>query len=320
MKRAIISGATGAVGMALLEAFIEHEIEVLVLVRKDSARAAQLPNHPLVTRMDADLSAFSTIENTTGKQWDVFYHLAWAGTTGSSRNDTQLQTQNVKWTLDSAELAKRFGCHTFIGAGSQAEYGRQEGDLTAKTPAFPEMGYGIAKLAAGQMSRLLCSQLSMKHVWVRILSVYGPYDQKQSMVMSSIEKMLKGEKAAFTAGEQQWDYLYSKDAAQAFYLIGKKACSSDGSCIDGKVYCLGSGKAKPLKDYILQIRDGAVEFLAEGRKKPKLGMGDIPYGPGQVMYLCADIRELTEDVGFVPKYTFEEGIRETIKFVWRTQQ
>lgn len=320
MKRAIISGATGAVGMALLEILMERQNEVLVLVRKGSARADQIPEHPLITRVEADLLDFSKIENETGKRWDVFYHFAWEGTTGSGRNDVQLQTQNVKWTLDSVDLAKRFGCHTFVGAGSQAEYGRQEGDLTEKTAAFPEMGYGIAKLAAGQMSRLRCAQIGMKHVWVRILSVYGPYDGKQSMVMSSIDKMLRGEKASFTAGEQRWDYLYSKDAGRAFWMIGEKACSGDGDKIDGKTYCLGSGKARQLKEYILQIRDGAAEMLAEGQKKPRLGLGEIPYSSGQVMYLCADIRALTEDVGFVPQYSFEEGIRETIKFVWREQQ
>ena len=40
-----------------------------------------------------------------------------------------------------------------------------------------------------------------------------------------------------------WDYLYSKDAGKAFYLLGEKG-------INGKVYCIGGGEARPLKDYI----------------------------------------------------------------------
>ena len=49
----------------------------------------------------------------------------------------------------------------------------------------------------------------------------------------------------------------------------------------------------------------------------ELGIGEIPYAPKQVMYLCADISELTVDTGFVPKYTFEEGIQETIEWYKR---
>ncbi len=32
------------------------------------------------------------------------------------------------------------------------------------------------------------------------------------------------------------------------------------------------------------------------------------------MYLCADISKLQEDTGFAPDYTFEEAIKETVKW------
>ena len=44
----------------------------------------------------------------------------------------------------------------------------------------------------------------------------------------------------------------------------------------------------------------------------ELGIGKLPYNQNQVMYLCADIEELTKDTGFVPEYTFEKGIQETV--------
>lgn len=303
MKRAIVFGATGAVGMALLEKLIQEQVEVLVLCRKGSARASQIPVHPLICRLEAELSALAELSNQTGKDWDVFYHLAWEGTTGAERNDAELQLKNAAYTLDAVRLAKRFGCNTFVGAGSQAEYGRYEGILNEKVPAFPETGYGIAKLAAGQMSRLLCEQLQMRHIWVRILSVYGPWDQKRSMVMSAIDTLLRGQKPSFTKGEQMWDYLYSADAARALFLLGERG-------IGGKIYCLGSGQAAPLKDYICQL----AEAVPEAADVP-LGFGEIPYSTGQVMHLCADIGALTADTGFVPEFTFAEGIKNTVQFV-----
>ena len=163
------------------------------------------------------------------------------------------------------------------------------------------MGYGIAKLCAGRMSRIMCASLGIKHVWARILSVYGPYDNEVSMVISTLRKMINGEVAEFTPGEQIWDYLYSDDAAKALLAI-----ALNGK--DGGIYCLGSGNPAPLKDYIKKMRDAA-------NLDCELGLGLRPYAENQVMYLCADIEKLTKDTGFIPKTTFEDGIAKTVSWV-----
>ncbi len=295
--KAVITGATGAVGMALLYELIEREIPTLVLCRADSQRSGRIPDHPLIRKENCALSDMKNFSLPEEEGYDVFFHFAWEGTTGAARNDMVLQNRNVAYTLDAVELAERLGCHTFIGAGSQAEYGRVEGKLSAKTPAFPENGYGIAKLCAGQMSRVMCEMKGIRHIWARILSVYGPYDTEGSMVMSTVRRLMAGEATSFTAGEQIWDYLYSGDAAKAFVSLAERG-------VGGRTYCLGGGNPRPLKDYIIAIRDA----VAPGAT---LGLGAVPYAKGQVMYLCADIDELRTDTGFCPEVSFEEGIRKT---------
>lgn len=298
MDRVVISGATGAVGMALIHEMISDEIEVLVLTHKNSKRNEWIPKHPLVSTMDCSLDDMKNAFLTgCDMEYDAFYHLAWAGTTGNDRNNMYLQNKNVKYALDAVELANRMHCKVFIGAGSQAEYGRFERKLSETTPTFPENGYGIAKLCAGQMTKERAHQLGMRQIWTRIFSVYGPYDGKQSMIMSAIDKMIKGEKTSFTKGEQIWDYLYSKDAARALYLLGEKE-------LDG-VYCLGSGNARTLKEYIMEMRNQINPTL-------EIGIGEIPYAERQVMYLCADISKLQKDTGFEVKYDFKKGITEII--------
>lgn len=301
MKRAIVTGATGAIGTALVQDLISKGIEVLVFCREGSKRNVQIPEHELVTKKFCTLSELADIQNDTGKDYDVFYHFAWAGTTGAARNDMYLQNENIRFALDAVSAAKRFGCHMFVGAGSQAEYGRVEGILKPDTSVFPEMGYGIAKLCAGQMTREYAHQLGLKHIWTRILSVYGPNDGAQSMVMSTINKLKKGEVPQFTKGEQMWDYLYSDDAAEAFRLIGEKG-------VDGRVYVLGCGHAQPLAEYIRMIRD---IVAPEGQ----IELGAIPYAEKQVMHLEADISQLRADLGWTPEISFEEGIKSMMKNV-----
>ena len=302
MKKAVITGPTGAIGMALIQCLADNGIDVVAVVRPGSARADRIRESERVSVVYCDLKELDKLPSLIEGGADVFYHFAWDGTFGDSRNNMYLQNNNVKYALDAVEAAYELGCKTFIGAGSQAEYGRFEGELNASVPAFPENGYGIAKLCAGQMTRIACQQKGIRHIWTRILSIYGPYDGDKTMVSSTIIKLMNSEKPSCTKGEQMWDYLYSKDAARAFMML------ADGG-VDGKVYCLGGGMARPLKDYINLIRDAVGSDV-------EIGFGDIPYSDKQVMHLCADIKELTKDTGFTPIYTFEQGIGETVDW-WR---
>ncbi len=300
MKRIVLTGPTGAIGIALIRQCIREGVEAYALIRRNSRRRERIPGHEAVHVVECDLEELDRLDAAAIPPCDVFYHLGWAGTTGDSRNDMRLQLDNVRYTLDAAAAASRLGCRVFVGAGSQAEYGRAEGVLQASTPAFPETGYGMAKLCAGQMSRRECGRLGIRHIWTRILSVYGPYDSESSMVMSSIRKILAGETPLFTKGEQMWDYLYCEDAARALFLLGE-------SGKDQKIYCIGSGAADRLANYIRIIGE-------QTDPQVPLGIGQVPYGENKVMYLCADIRQLQEDTGFRPRFSFEEGIRKTVEW------
>lgn len=301
MERVLITGATGAIGMALIKSLVSHGIYVTVVLHRNSQRNHRIIISDKVKVTERDLSELNELTIADLGEQDVFYHFAWGGTFGQARDDTYAQVQNIRYTLDAVRLAKRLGCKRFVGAGSQAEYGRYEDSLNQNVPTFPESGYGMAKLCAGQMSRLLCRQLGMEHIWARVLSVFGPYDGAKTMVSVLINDMLRKKTPLCTKGEQIWDYIYSYDAAEAFYLLGSKG-------IDGKVYCIGSGKGRPLKEYITCIRDVIDPDL-------DIAFGAIPYSENQVMYLCADISDLKQDTGFEVKYSFTNGIRETLEWV-----
>lgn len=302
IKKAVLTGATGMIGMALVEYLLKNGIEVTVLIRSNSPKRSKFPKTDKLTILEVDLSQLPSVEafQHTDGPIDAFFHLGWEGTFGEARDDMYVQNLNIKYTLDAVNLAHRLGCKVFLGAGSQAEHGRVEGKIYDTTPTFPENGYGIAKLCAGQMSRILCKKLGVRHEWIRILSVYGPRDGYDTMIMTGIKKLLKDEIPSFSKGEQLWDYLYVEDAVRALYLIALKGK-------DGAIYPLGSGQARALKEYMLLLA------LAVD-PKAKVGIGELPYREEQVMYLCADISQLTKDTGFIPEVSFEEGIKETIKW------
>ena len=289
------------IGTALIKECIKKGIEVYAVLRASSGKKMRLPESEKLHMVDCSLEELETLPQKIMEKCDTFYHIAW-GNTGENRNSsTELQSRNIAYTLAAVKAAYALGCRRFIGAGSQAEYGPMDVDkISPDSPVNPTTPYGAAKLASGQLARMLCKELGMECIWPRIFSVYGIYEKETTMVASGLRKMLAGEKTSFTPALQRWEYLFSADAGRAYYLIGEKGK-------DGAVYCVGSGKAAPLKDYI--------EIMAELTGAEETGIGARPYPAGTVMNLCADISSLTEDTGFVPEYTFREGIRETITWL-----
>lgn len=301
MQRIIVTGATSMIGTALIKECIKKGIEVYAVVRAFSGKKMRLPQSEKLHMVDGSLEDLETLPQKIPEKCDTFYHIAW-GNTGENRNSsTELQSRNIAYTLAAVKAAHALGCRRFIGAGSQAEYGPMDVDkISPDSPVNPTTPYGAAKFASGQLARMLCKELGMECIWPRIFSVYGIYEKETTMVASGLRKMLAGEPTSFTPALQRWDYLFSADAGRAYCLIGEKGK-------DGAVYCVGSGNAAPLKDYI--------EIMAELTGAKETGIGARPYPAGAVMNLCADISSLTEDTGFVPEYTFREGIRETITWL-----
>ena len=303
MKKAIITGCTGCIGVALINELVSNDVEVTAVIRENSTRRDAIPSG--VKIIECSLDNIRELGRFLPHDYDVFYHFAWDGTIGPNRNNFKLQCDNIKYAIDAVNVARELGCTRFIGAGSQAEYGRVEGVLTPETPCNPENGYGIAKLATGSMTRLECERLGLEHIWTRILSVYGPHDGSATMIMSGILDMLSDISPEFTKGEQMWDYLYCSDAARAMRLIAEKGRN-------GAVYCIGGGKADRLSNYIEKMRDAVRK---SGKENAQVQLGAVPYGEKQVMYLCADISMLTRDTGFVPEISFEQGIEQTVNWV-----
>lgn len=301
IQNVVITGPTGAIGAALCEELLKHGCMVYAVCRPDSQRTAALPGHDRLKIVHCDLADFEKLPDLIRNPCDALFHFAWAHTIGPGRNDMPVQISNIRYAINAVRAAAALGCNVFVGAGSQAEYGRVEGLLRPETPCFPENGYGMAKLCAGQMSRTEAHKLGMAHIWARILSVYGPHDGQNTLISTAIRQLLAGQCPALTAGEQLWDYLYAADASEALY--GMACCGRDGA-----VYPLGSGERRPLREYIAILRDAIDPALP-------LGLGEIPYGPGQVMHLQADITDLHRDTGFTPKTEFAVGIEKTIEWM-----
>ena len=298
--RCLVTGASGFLGSHLTRELIRRGHAVTLLLRPGS-NVGLIEDCLGVSRV-----VYGDLQNLLGlqsalaeEQVDAAFHLAWFGVTAEHRNDPRQLTWNVKGSLDLWEILHESNCKTWIGLGSQAEYGPQSGVLNEDTPVNPKTAYGVAKLSVGLLTRQLCELANMRYVWLRLLSAYGPCDDERHMIPLVMRALIEKEKPSVTAGGQRWDYIYVSDAVDAL-------CSVLEGSAEG-VFALGSGVAVPLRKTIELLRDIMDSNL-------EIGFGEIPYAPDQVMHLEADITRLRAATGWTPKISLEEGLQRTVNW------
>lgn len=299
-ERIVVTGATSFIGIALLSLLQENGLEVIAIIRPCSARKLLL--RQLYPNLKILECSFDELGQATLplEKYDALFHIGWSSDFPDARYNLEGQMENVKYCLNAVELAHRYGCDSFLCVGSQAECGIVDHAIDSLTPEHPITAYARAKCIAYEKTADLCRSYGIYQYWPRLLSAYGPFARKSTLIMSCICACREKRVLHMTAAEQIWDYIYIRDVAEALFAVWKYGMPE-------KRYTIASGKGRKLKEYITEIaREANWMQLLEG-------VGKRDYTSQEVMRLEGNIRELIEDTGFMPKWSFIDGIRETIK-------
>ena len=303
MRKAIVSGANGFVGSAVVKELISQGYEVYALVREN--HYDQVPINEMVRIVPFSLENIEALgEVIPINEYEAFYHFAWNGSAGVDRADTALQLKNAQWTVECLQLAKRLGCKRFVPAGSIMEHETIAAVYTQGNRPGAGYIYGSGKVAAHMMCMSMAVKEGINLVWPKITNAYGPSERSPRLVNSTIRKCIAGEDPQFTAGTQNYDFVYIDDVARAFRLIGEK----------GKPfhhYLIGSGKAKALKEFLLEMRAAIAPDL-------EFKFGDIPFTGIDLPLDAFDCEETEQDTGFRARISFGEGCKRTMNW-WKEE-
>lgn len=299
MSRVLITGGSGFIGRRALGRLLDRGFEVHAVARKapDGTPAA-------VHWHEADLLDAAESSAVVGRvEAAHLLHLAWYAEPG--RYWTALE--NVRWAAATAALLESFAAHggtRAVLAGTCAEYrwGDAEGPcVEGVTPLEPATLYGICKDAARRLAEGLASELDLSLAWGRIFFVYGPGEHPDRLVSSVARAMVAGERAATSEGTQRRDFMHVDDVAGAFVALL-------ASGVRGAVN-VGSGDAVAVRDVVRRLA------AAAGGER-LLDVGALPQRAGEPPVLVADTRRLRQEVRFVPRFSLDAGLVDTVRW-WR---
>lgn len=229
----------------------------------------------------------------------VFYHLAWVGKAGPLRADWHVQLKNIETALAYYEKSKEMGCCRFVCAGTIGE----------KMLDLPECAHLRSQnrfyvLSKRYLHGLLANadQGGCKVIWATLGNMYGTGLAGGSILDYELKTLIKGEVAKFGPGEQPYDFVNVEDAIRALAAVGL------GENVTSDEFYIGSGRPRPLKDYLLRAGELA------GR--PELvDIGALPDDGTRFRAEWFAIDRLTAETGFEPSIGFDDGIRANLEYL-----
>lgn len=308
MKIAVVTGANGFVGSALIRELVNNDYKVFAVCSPD--RSSNVIDNPSVKIIYCDISSAADLKRLIKLEpnecVDCFYHLAWGGSSGDARFNVDLQLANVVNTINCLRAARDINCKRFICVGSTTELEAVRAlyftDGECKDKRYV---YGAAKVACCMFGIQEGERIGIEVVGVILHNVYGVGDYSNRMLNATIKKCVKGETCNFTSGTQNYDFIYIDDAVRGFRLIAENG-------ITAKVYHIGSSKPRPLKEFLLELKN-SVDTSSQ------FNFGGIPYNGINLTLKELDCSVTERDTGFKAGISFAEGCRRTFEW-WKERE
>lgn len=303
MKRVIITGANSFIGYRLCKILTEKGYFVFAVIRKDNVNNHILNNCSNLKLIYAEMENYKNLDKLIQEKCDIGIAVAWNGTRGSDRNNESMQKQNYDLSINCIEAFIRLGCTKILTAGSQAEYGPWLNlkKVTENDKCRPNTAYGRYKLDFYNKAQEICLKKKVTLIEPRFFSLYGEDDSRKTMIISMVHNMLQNKPCKLTECKQLWDFLYIDDAINALFGL----IESDDA---NGVYNFGSGISRPLKEFVIQMKELT-------KSNSDILFGSVPYPSTGIVNTNPCIEKLCKTINWKPQVSFECGIQKVVKFI-----
>jgi UDP-glucose 4-epimerase len=285
MTKMLVTGASGAIGTALLKQLELFEYEVVGVDKEQTEWDLETP----VIQQDL-------CDGTELPSSDVIIHLAAHSQVQSTLQKPSLAVENIRTTERVLEHAQQTDADVIL-ASSREVYGTeirpQEDDVSieATNP------YGASKIGSEAIAMAFQKCFSINVTTLRFANVYGPYDLNARVIPIFISIGSKGKNLTVYGDSKLLDFVYMDDVVDAIIQTVNKRKSLSGEAIT-----IGSGQGVQLSE----LAEKMVDYIDDCP-----GYRIQPNRTGDTEKFVAQIEKARALLGLEPTH-LEEGLLETI--------
>ena len=311
----LVTGAEGFIGSHLTELLVEKGYEVKAFVRYNFTNnwgwlesSKYLKDIEIYT---GDVRDYDSVYDAI-KDVDVVFHLAaLIGIPYSYVSPLAYIKTNTEGTYNILEAGRKLGVDRIIVTSTSEIYGTaQYVPIDEKHPYNPQSPYAASKASADHLALSYYRSFSTPVTIIRPFNTYGPRQSARAIIPTIVTQILSG-KTQIRLGSltPTRDLNYVKDTANGFITVGLHEKTI------GDVYNIGSGREISIGELAQKIVDllGRRVEIVQDEQRVRPEKSEVE----RLLCNADKAKALTE---WEPKYTLEEGLKETIEWIQNNMQ
>jgi UDP-glucose 4-epimerase len=299
----LVTGGAGFIASHIAEELIHQHHDVTLLDDMSAGKAGNInPEAEFIRGSVTDKKLLDQICRSHSFE-GIFHLAAVASVQKSIENPALVHEVNATGTLNILSAAKEHGIRKVILSASAAAYG--------DNPVFPKREdmlpeplspYAVSKITGEMYCRNYADLFGVETAALRYFNVFGPRQDPNAEYAAVIpkftEKIIRGKNPViFGDGNQTRDFVFVKDVVQANLLaMNSHVCG---------LFNIGTGRQTSLNELALMIMRAAGVTTDIIYEAPRAG---------DIKDSAADISRAKKELGYSPKYSIEDGIRQTVNY------
>jgi GDP-L-fucose synthase len=305
-KKVVVTGGSGFIGTHFLKELLNRGARVRTSINKSQL---QFKSDELIVYEDLNLLSLDDCLKLTEDADYVIHCAGEVAHPSSVPTDIQISLKQLNLIGNVLEACAKNGVKRFLDLNSSTGYPDIRRPLTEDEywvgePYKSYYGYGWMRRYREKLMEHVSKFSGLEIALARCTAIFGPHDNfnpETCHVVPALIKRVLDDENPFTAWgspDVVRDFLYVKDVVDGALLILEKGESM-------RPYNLGYGggiSIGEILDTILKVTDKNPEIVWDNTK------------PTTIPYRAVSTERIQNELGFKPKYTFEEGMKETIKW------
>ena len=309
-KKVVVTGGSGFIGTHFINELLDRGAKVKTSINK---RPLKVSDEPIEVVENIDLEKLDdAIKLIDGADY-VIHTAGYIGHPSGIATDFQIALNQITVITNELEACYKCGVKGFLDLNSSTGYPDRRYPITEDEywddePYISYYGYGWMRRYREKLMEHTSHLTDMKIGIARGTAIFGPHDNfdlKTCHVVPALLKRVMSDEDPFVvwgSPDVVRDFLYVKDVIKGCLLVLENGESM-------RPYNVGYGSTVTIGDIVDVI-------LKATGKTPKVEWDNSK--PTTIPFRMVSTERITNELGFKPDYTFEEGMRETVDWYLET--